>query len=508
MSRTKRTLYFNDARHYYLYVVEPPMTIREAWRPIDEIAGTGVDTFVYGVECNSGLFYPSRQGIMYGDDMEEITDCISWRTWKNMHSLIDQGHDPLRVLIDRAHDRGLEFIASLRFAGYAGLEDRHRIPVPDPGILDGRFDPASVVRGGADYAHREVREHCFAVLEELATDYPTDGVELDFSFTHFYFEYGRGRDNLPIMTELVGRMVDMVRSRPGKPGLVGARVFPTEAMNLDAGLDVRQWLADGLLDYVVPLVYRPAYLDGNMPIEWLVEAAHGADASVYGFLHPYYHVEDDRRFFNFVHATPPMVRAAVANLRDKGVDGLYAWFFKWPFGDSESAMLCEIGDSELSREKPRHYFIPWRDEMNAALGYDRPLPQPVAVGDSETIELHIADDLSADDGRARVVLRINLENAVTADDVGLALNGDPLPVETAVRSYGGLVPPYESQWLEIELDQVRPRRGRNTLEVSLRSRPEDLYGQIAVVDLEVAIHFGDFPSKAEFTEQEGGKGDL
>jgi len=156
MPRTKRTLYFNDARHYYMYVIEPPMTLQEAWRPIDEVAGTGVDTFVYGVEVNNGLFYPSRQGIMYGDDMEEIADCISWRTWKNMHSLIDQGYDPLRVLIDRAHDRGLEFIASLRFAGYGGLEDRHRIPVPDPGILDGCFEPASVVRGGADYAHREV----------------------------------------------------------------------------------------------------------------------------------------------------------------------------------------------------------------------------------------------------------------------------------------------------------------------------------------------------------------
>ena len=30
--RKKRTLYFNDARHYYLYVFEPPMTLEDAWR--------------------------------------------------------------------------------------------------------------------------------------------------------------------------------------------------------------------------------------------------------------------------------------------------------------------------------------------------------------------------------------------------------------------------------------------------------------------------------------------
>ena len=56
--RRKRTLYYNDARHYYLYVFEPPMAIEDAWVPIDEVAGTAVDTFVYGVERGDGLFYP------------------------------------------------------------------------------------------------------------------------------------------------------------------------------------------------------------------------------------------------------------------------------------------------------------------------------------------------------------------------------------------------------------------------------------------------------------------
>lgn len=208
-------------------------------------------------------------------------------------------------------------------------------------------------------------------------------------------------------------------------------------------------------------------------------------------------------FNDAAHATPPMMRAAVANLRDKGADGLYAWFFKWPHGDSERAMLGEIGDPELSRDKTKHYFIPWRDKMNTALGYDRPLPQPVAVGHSEPIDFHIADDFSVDDGRARVVMRINLFNAVSADDVALALNGNPLALDNAARSYGGLIPPYESQWLEFELDQVRPRRGRNTLEVTLRGRPEDLHGEIAVVDLEVIVEFGDFPSTSAQSAKEG-----
>ncbi|HCR17968.1 MAG TPA: hypothetical protein DIU35_10845, partial [Candidatus Latescibacteria bacterium] len=68
--RRRRTIYFNDARHYYLFVFEPPIRMEEAWVPIDEIAGTAVDTFSYGVSRGDGLFYPSKQGIMFGDDLQ------------------------------------------------------------------------------------------------------------------------------------------------------------------------------------------------------------------------------------------------------------------------------------------------------------------------------------------------------------------------------------------------------------------------------------------------------
>ena len=38
-SKPRRTMYFNDARHYYLYAFEPPMTMEDAWRPVDELVG-------------------------------------------------------------------------------------------------------------------------------------------------------------------------------------------------------------------------------------------------------------------------------------------------------------------------------------------------------------------------------------------------------------------------------------------------------------------------------------
>ena len=38
--RKKRIIYYNDARHYYLFVFEPPMRLQEAWVPVAEVAGT------------------------------------------------------------------------------------------------------------------------------------------------------------------------------------------------------------------------------------------------------------------------------------------------------------------------------------------------------------------------------------------------------------------------------------------------------------------------------------
>src|SRR6266404_1290408 len=89
--RKKRIIYFNDARHYYLFVFEPPMKLEDAWRPIDEAAGTTVNTFIYGVERGDGLFYPSKVGMRFGADIRPFTMAAYWRVWENMQSLIDRG---------------------------------------------------------------------------------------------------------------------------------------------------------------------------------------------------------------------------------------------------------------------------------------------------------------------------------------------------------------------------------------------------------------------------------
>ena len=70
-----------------------------------------------------------------------------------MQSLIARGLDPLTVLVDRAHEKGMDFIASLRMGGYGGMAPEHALNT-----------------GGRGFVHPEVRDHQRAILKELANE--------------------------------------------------------------------------------------------------------------------------------------------------------------------------------------------------------------------------------------------------------------------------------------------------------------------------------------------------
>ena len=473
--RRKRTIYFNDARHYYLFVFEPPMAMEDAWRPIDEVAGTGVDTLSYGVERGDGLFYPSKVGMRFGADIQPFEQAAYWRLWHNMQSLIDRGLDPLTVLIDRAQEKGMEFFASLRLGCYGEMDLAHNTRT-----------------GGRGFMLPEVRRHVGDVLEELAADYDTDGVELDFAAppggASLYFQEQDIKTGTSIMTDWAREVAATLRGRRPKSFQIGARVYPTEEINLSVGVDVRTMLRERLVDFVVPMVYGHHLLDSGMPIDWLIEAAHASDIAVYPMLQPYYH-DEGRRFHTVGHATPAMMRAAAATYWDKDADGMYTWFLDWPLGDAGRQVLSELDDPDLVRKGDKHYIVSRRSASYDLMGMPAPLPIEIAADDRGTrhnISFHVADDFDEEADRG-ARLMINITDVVAADRISFWLNGQPLDAETCLRSYAGSVAPYAGQWLEFDLSGVKPKRGQNLLEIALESRPEDLVGPLIIEDVELQV---------------------
>ena len=484
MKRRRRTLYYNDARHYYLYVFEPPMKLEEARVPIDELAGTTIDTFVYGVERGDGLFFPSKTGMLFGADKQPFDISPYWRAWENMQSLMARGLDPLQVLIDRAREKEMDFFASIRMGSHGGMNPKHKIEA-----------------GGRGIAHREVRDHQFAIFEELATRYKVDGIELDFSaapggMAHYLREEDV-EEYTPVLTDYVRKISEMVRGRSGVPGQVGVRVYPTEEMCTQRGLDVKRWLKDGLVDFLVPMLYVDFTLDCNMSLDWLVQAAAGTDTAVYALLQPFL----SGRPTGGDHTTypsPAALRAAAANYLTAGVDGLYTWYMQWPLGDAERRMLTELGDPEAIHAGDKHYILRTPSEQALEMGYGSQLPVRIpanGLGKQYKIPFRVADDLDAESDRVRQVrLLMDVDNLVTADKFAVELNGQSLAKETCLRTYESRIRPFRGQRLEFHLQKVRPRKGDNVLTVSLDARPANFVGGVTIKHFELFIEYGPYPT--------------
>ncbi|MDE0855642.1 MAG: hypothetical protein OSA97_14590 [Nevskia sp.] len=478
--RKSRTIYFNDARHYYLFVFDPPMRLEDAWRPVDEVSGTAVDTFIYGVSRgDTGLFFPSEVGMRFGADLQPFQNAYEWRSWENMGSLIARGLDPLTVLIDRAHEKNMEFFASLRLGSYGGMNPEH-----------------SVANGGRGFLHPEVRDHQYAQLVELATRYAVDGVELDFAAAPGGDTFCLSPEDAPqevsVLTNFVRDVAAMVRQRPGNPGQVGVRVYPAQELNERAGLEVDTWLREGLVDFVVPMAYSCFVLDANMPIDWIVAAAHEKEIPVYGMLQPYYD-NGQRSNTKVVHATPAMMRAAAANFWHAGVDGLYTWFMPWPLGEPERLILSEIGDPDLVQEGDKHYFLRRRAENPGRFDYQAHLPLEIPTADPQKryeIPFTVADN-SANDRIQHARLKLNITNLVTLDHLEVSLNGNLLPATTCrydMRPYDT----YTGQWLTFDLAGMSLQQGANILAIALSGRPTGFTGSVVVEDVEIIIEYGVF----------------
>jgi hypothetical protein len=110
----KPEIIFNtDARHSSIYLYEPPMSERKYVEPIDEVLDLGVDTISYTVGDCSVLLYDTKVGERWGHNHDLINHEVWHRAAQNCAAMIESGRDPLRVVCDHAHSRGMNFLAHL-----------------------------------------------------------------------------------------------------------------------------------------------------------------------------------------------------------------------------------------------------------------------------------------------------------------------------------------------------------------------------------------------------------
>ena len=91
-----------------------PLTVEHLQRQVDVLVDTQVDTLCYSIGLPGAYEYDTKVGTRWGHGMDKMPHITDYREKQNLDSLIRQGIDPLRVVLDRGKEKGLKVYPDIR----------------------------------------------------------------------------------------------------------------------------------------------------------------------------------------------------------------------------------------------------------------------------------------------------------------------------------------------------------------------------------------------------------
>lgn len=450
-------LFNSDGGAGALYHFEPPITPDQLCNVVDQLRDTQVDVFIQSVNFgNDRYLHPTKVAEVFdaGAAADGKFDHDNFRKWgMNVQSLLDRGLDPLEILAVRTHELGMQFWPSMRMNDihHDNVERcpslRSRWQIANELLMIGPDVPDSYARRyhrqfswAMDYGREEVRDRKFALIEEMCAGYDVDGFEMDFLSHPMLFRKGREADGLEILTGFMRRVrqrLDEIGREKGKRLTLLARVLPNFAECTAAGMDVKTWIDEGLVDVLQP--QTRGSLDMNADIRSFVDSARDSSARIAAGMEHY--VKD---YGGGGRATLEMLRAASAGFYEQNAACIYLFNFDChaehhfqPISPGESQALREIGSAETLRCTDKHYFVT-RDmtSLLAEEGGDKQLPTNLPEqGARRTFAFVVGDDV--DSARAAGLLKsLTLKLTFRGDPEGKVhteLNGRELPLPSVSK---------------------------------------------------------------------------
>ena len=505
-----RLIYYHDSRHYLMYRFDPPMSLHQLRKPVDDLIGTGVDTLVYGTGMGQTFLYDTEVGIKFGEKATEHNHgLVWWRAAANLESALERGLDPFKIVVDRAHEKGIRVLGSIRINDGGAPEGSNytigRLKYENPDVMIGEEDPDRPYTATAlDFARAEVREERLSVIEEVCDRYGADGVEID-EYVRVFFKPSEVQKNIPILTDWmksVRALLDGIGRRQGRELSLAIRVHPSEQACLDIGMDVRTWIREGIVDWVTPfgdvLIIDPVPHFG-----WMAEEARKSGVGIYPAMGR--DTYDDR----YHDVTIEMSRAVAGNYQAAGADGVYLADLQWPHTNTEYQVMREMVDPDAFARRTKHYPVAPTTARPDPYLPDRDLPARLEQGSTARVIVPISDDFESaieDDELESVSLGIRLVQPHPNDTITFRINGHSLSTDEAKAThfYGGLVPYMPVKvgmpqrinthyWLEFAVPHDIIKQGDNIVEVVMEERWDRFLADRVLQSVELWVHYKDLP---------------
>jgi len=505
--RAHRLILCNDGGSLVGATIEAPISAEGLVRlVIDPLKHTQVDTFYWQLGTDPYRGTPSHRlsdqyshdtdvGARWGLDGGLFTSAGNWRIYENARQMSEAGADPAAVVIDYGHRAGLEVFLSMRVNDIhdanleAGLDDPLVSPMkrshPD-WLLGGEGQS----RIAYNFALHEVRDYKLALAREAIHNYDLDGLDWDFCRFPVLFPPGQESDNAEALTRLVRQLraaLDEKGSNEGRRLLLSTRIPGSLSDAMNAGIDVRRWLRDGLLDILIV-----GHVRGNkhrLPVEEYVEEARDTGVEVIAqnlvlFMQPRPAsarlLWGERDYYSTA-----MCRATAAIHWRAGSDGVYLFNNHLIQAnrdlDYDRQPWKEVADPDLIARKDKHYLV---DRREMGMG-----PLPVKLdqpGDEVEVSVDIADDLESairEGALEEVTLRLMVEQLTSLDELRIELNG--VALDTSLARIRLL---YNDTWLDFDVTTLL-RQGENSLIVSVVSRNPRIGCELHLSSVEVLVSY-------------------
>jgi hypothetical protein len=349
-----------------------------------------------------------------------------FRSYDYIMRYLHTGGDPVKETLEACRNSGKDFFISYRMNDHHYVDDLEW-PChndfwrdhPEYWLGDSNTSPYTKKDNIRlfNYMLPQVRDHYFAIIQELCTNYDVDGVELDFQRFPKFFLQKDLKQGTAVMTAFVKRirdLLDQLGRKRNKTLRLCIRVPETLAKCRKAGLDVPGWDVAKLID----MINVSSFYFHTMELDIEDFQANTKHAKIYGEMnYVTYPSQRPGPKFPFArrYTTLPIYYASALNLFARGADGLSLFNFDYIPRKQRLPMaegLKRITDVEYLKTQSKDYVITRNFGSFPA-------------HNEKTVHLIIPDDTKKITFK-RALLRVETKADCTKVRLGVWLNGNQL----------------------------------------------------------------------------------